>query len=71
MAGVLRWSVELGWVDILLETALMSTYLALSLRGHLEQVFHMSGYLKANPKRNIFFGPQQPSINEHSSEADF
>ena len=28
MVGVLRWAVYLGWVEILLETAIMSTYLA-------------------------------------------
>ena len=29
LIGILRWAVELGRVDILLETALMSTHLAL------------------------------------------
>ena len=53
MVGVLRWAVELGRVDILLETALMSTYLALTCREHLEQIFHVFGYLKVNPKRNL------------------
>ena len=35
MVGVIWWSVELGRVDILLETSLMSTYLDLPRRGHL------------------------------------
>ena len=55
LIGVLRWIVELGQVDILLETSLMSAHLALPRIGHLEQVIHMFGYLKLNPKRKIAF----------------
>ena len=44
--GTLRWTVELGRVDILLETSLMSSYMANPRVGHLEQVFHMFAYLK-------------------------
>ena len=35
MVGLLRWAVELRLVGILLEIALMSTYLDLPHRGHL------------------------------------
>ena len=64
MVGLLRWEFDLGLFDILLETALISTNLALSHRGHLEHAFHVFGYLKVNPKRNILFDPQHPSIDE-------
>ena len=37
---MLRWAVELGHVDMLLEMAMMSTHLALSRIVHLEQVYH-------------------------------
>ena len=66
LIGMLRWAVELGRVDILLETALMSTHLALLRRGHLEQLYHIFGYLKANPKRNLFFDPQHPKVDERA-----
>ena len=36
LIGVLRWAVELGRVDILLEASLMSAHLALPRIGHLE-----------------------------------
>ena len=37
LIGILRWAVELGKVNILLlETLLMSTYLAMPRSGHLE-----------------------------------
>ena len=48
--GCLRWAVELGRIDILLETSLMSQYLALPREGHLEQVLHIVGYLKSLDK---------------------
>ena len=50
---MLRWSVELGHVDMLLEMAMMSTHLALPRVGHLEQADHIFGYLKgASKQRN-------------------
>ena len=66
LIGMLHWAVELGRVDILLETALMSTHLALPRWGHLEQLYHIFGYLKAHPKCNLFFDPQHPKLDERA-----
>jgi len=62
--GQLRWAVELGRVDILLETSLMSTQLALPRDGHLEQLLHIVGYLKKNKKMKILFDSSYPKVNE-------
>ena len=62
--GVLRWAAELGRVDILLETTMLSTYMALPRKGHLEQVYHVFGYLKTHSKRRLFFDPRHPDIDE-------
>jgi hypothetical protein len=64
LIGVLRWAVELGRIDILTEVAMLSTYLALSRTGHLEQVYHIFGYLKDNPKKTLAFDPRHPKIDE-------
>ena len=64
MIGCLRWAVELGRIDILLETSLMSQHLALPREGHLEQVLHMIGYLKAHPKFRLLFDAAKPRVNE-------
>ena len=65
LIGVLRWAVELGRVDVLLEVALMSTYMmAMPRDGHLQQLYRIFGYLKLYPKRKIAFDPQHPAINE-------
>ena len=68
LIGILRWAVEVGRVDILLETSLMSTHFALPRRGHLEKLYHIFGYLKMNPKCKLFFDPQHPNIDERAFE---
>ena len=62
--GCLRWAVELGRIDILLETALLSQYLALPREGHLEQVLHIVGYIKSHKKFRIMFDASMPRVNE-------
>ena len=64
LIGMLIWAVELGRVDVLLETALMSTHLP--RRGHLEQLYHIFGYLKAHPKCNMLFDPQHPKVDDQA-----
>ena len=62
--GQLRWAIELGRVDILLETSLMSTQLALPRDGHLEQLLHIVGYLKSHKKMRLLFDCAYPKVNE-------
>lgn len=50
MIGQLRWAVEIGRVDILLEVSLLSQHLALPREGHLEQVIHIMGYINSHKK---------------------
>ena len=64
LIGILRWAVEIGRVDILLETSLLSTFLASPRTGHLQQAYRMFGYLKLHPKRRLAFDPQHPAISE-------
>ena len=66
LIGILRWAVELGRVNILMETSMMSTHLAMPRRGHLEQVHHIFGYLKERPKQKLFFDLQHPELDERS-----
>ena len=63
LIGVLRWAVELGRVDILLEASLMSTYMAMPREGHLQMLYRMFAYLKTN-SRKLGFDPRHPCINE-------
>jgi hypothetical protein len=65
LIGQLRWAVEIGRVDILLETSLLSSYLAMPRVGHLEQALHMFGYLKSHQKRKLAFDPAHPAVDEN------
>ena len=64
LIGVLRWAVEIGGVDILYETSIMSTHLSLPRVGNLEHMFHVFGHLKEKPKRKITFDPDHPFIDD-------
>ena len=55
---------EIGRIEMFLETSLMSEHLAMPIIGHLEQVIHIFGYLKQNSKKKIAFDPEHPQIDE-------
>ena len=64
MIGSLRWAIELGRVDVLLEVSLMSKHLALPREGHLEQVLHIMGYIKEHKKMRLLFDSGRPKVKE-------
>jgi hypothetical protein len=67
LIGILRWAVELGCIDIMIHVSLMSSYTMQPRQGHLDQVFHIFGYLKRNKRASILFDEQRVNWNE----ADF
>jgi hypothetical protein len=64
LVGVLRWAIELGRIDIMLEVSMLSTHLALPRVGHMQQVLHIFGYLKQYPRKTLAFDPRHPNIDE-------
>ena len=64
LIGILRWAIEIGRLDILLEVSLLSSHLALPREGHLQQVYHIFGYLKTASRRRLFMDPDHPDISE-------
>ena len=46
LVGILRWMVELGRVDIIIEVSMLSSCLVLPREGHLKQLFCMFAYLE-------------------------
>ena len=64
LVGILRWAIELGRIDIAMETSMLSSHLALPRDGHLQAVYHIFGYLKGKPKRTLAFDPSHPDIDE-------
>jgi hypothetical protein len=62
--GILRWIVELGRIDICLETSMLSSHLALPREGHLAQTFHVFAYLRKYHNTEMVFDPSDPVVNE-------
>ena len=64
LIGVLRWICELGRVDILINVSMLSHFLASPRQGHLDQVFHIYGYLKQHSRSTMVFDDTEPIVNE-------
>jgi len=64
LIGSLRWSVELGRIDIHLPVALMAQQMAAPRVGYLNQVFHMFWYLKAHGRSKLVLDPAYPLIDD-------
>ena len=70
--GVLRWIVELGWIDIITEVSTLSSHLALPRQGHLDAVYHLFAYLEKKHNARIAFDPTYPEIDlRHFKECDW
>jgi len=64
LIGILRWAVELGRIDIHVQVAMLSSYTVQPRVGHLDAVFCIFAYLKANDRSKIVFDPTLPTIDE-------
>jgi hypothetical protein len=53
LVGILRWAVELGRVDILVEVSMMSSHLVQPRLGHLNAVYNIFAYLEKNVEMNM------------------
>ena len=63
LIGILRWSIEIGRVDMHLEVAVLSAYQASPRRGHLNALYQIFAFIKNNPKLTLYFDPRLPSID--------
>jgi len=66
LIGVLRWICELGRIDILVDVAMLSRFLAAPRQGHLEQVFHVFAYLKSHDRSAMVFDDTVPTVDEEA-----
>jgi hypothetical protein len=58
LIGILRWAVELGRIDIYIDVALLSSFMAQPRIGHMMEVLHIFSYLKAHENSKIVFDPE-------------
>jgi hypothetical protein len=64
LIGVLRWTVELGRIDIMVAVSMLSRYLASPREGHLEEAFHIFAYLKAHNRSSVVLDDATPLFDE-------
>jgi hypothetical protein len=65
--GILRWIVELGRVDTMVEVSQLSSFLMAPCEGHLETVFSIFAYLRKHKDQIMIFNPARMKVQE----ADF
>ena len=68
LMGVLRWILELGRIDIMVETGLLAWFQACPREGHLEQVFHLFAYLKKYKRSKLVFDWTEPVLPESTCQ---
>ena len=61
--GILRWTVELGRIDIAFECSSLSSYSAFPRTGHLQQALHVMKYLEIHHENELTFDPQEYFIS--------
>jgi Reverse transcriptase (RNA-dependent DNA polymerase) len=62
LMGILRWAIELGRIDIMVEAGLLSRFQAAPREGHLEQMFHIMAYLKQHNHSRLVFDHSYPTF---------
>ena len=62
MISILRWTIEIGRIDICTEIFLVSRYLAEPRIGHLVQVLHIFSFFKCNQCMDICYDPTKLNI---------
>ena len=64
LMGVLRWCIELGRIDIIVEVGLLARFQACPREGHLDQLFHVFAYLKKYNHSTLVFDWTEPELSE-------
>lgn len=65
LIGILRWIVELGRPDICVEVSKVTSHMVMPRRGHLDQIYHIFGYLNKSRNSKIVFDPTPPEIPDN------
>ena len=64
LIGVLRWTIEIGRLDIETEVSMLAAHMAMPREGHLYAVFRVFAYLKAKHNARRIYDPTYPKINQ-------
>ena len=62
LIGILRWCIELGRVDIMLEVTELASFTTAPRKGHLDQAIHIFAYLKKHEQSTMVFDDTEPDL---------
>ena len=66
LIGFLRWIVELGRIDINLESSMLYLHLVLPQEWHFQELLHVFAYIKKHMITEMVFDPSEPDIDMNS-----
>ena len=64
MIGILRWSVDLGRIDIITEISMLSSHNVSPRAGHLEAAYQIFEYLSDHERSCVVFDSSLPEVDE-------
>jgi hypothetical protein len=64
LTGVLRWIVELGQIDLIVQVSLLSRFMVSPREGHLQQCYHKFAYLKQFNRSKLVFDNGDPTFED-------
>ena len=64
LIGIMRWIVELGRADLVMETSALASMMALPREGHLKALLQIFAFLKNKHNSLMVFDPTVPDIDE-------
>jgi hypothetical protein len=70
LIGVLRWTVEIGRLDITTEVSMLAAHMALPRKGHLFAVFRIFAYLKQKHNARLIYDPSYPEVDHTTFKAN-
>ena len=70
IVGMLRWMIELGRVDILFETTIMSSFMVSPRTGHLKQLIHIIAYIRKHDRSTLMMDPGTLDIHFKGNDED-
>ena len=63
LIGVMRWMIEIGWIDIKTKVSQLSSHSAMLRQGHLGAALHIMDYLKLTQYSRLAFDPSYYDID--------
>jgi alpha-L-fucosidase len=64
LMSMLRWCIELGRIDIIVEVGLLARFQACPREGHLDQLSHVFAYLKKYNRSALVFDWTEPDLDK-------